>query len=69
MEKHFGCCRFAYNYSELTLRDREWARPNCGSVIDRDYNAALNISDEGMRILSGGGSPSDVKQKRAEAAA
>ena len=69
LEKHFGCCRFAYNYSELTLKDREWACPNCGSVIDRDYNAALNIRDEGMRILSGGGSPSDVKQKRAEAAA
>ena len=51
------------------MRDREWACPNCGSVIDRDYNAAMNIRDEGMRILSGGGSPSDVKQKRAEAAA
>lgn len=68
LEKHFGRCRFAYNYSELTLRDREWVCPNCGSVIDRDYNAALNISDEGMRILSGGGSPSDGKQKRADAA-
>ena len=63
------CNRCGHKYSELTLKDREWTCPNCGAVIDRDYNAALNIRDEGMRILSGGGSPSDVKQKRAEAAA
>lgn len=63
------CNTCGHKYSELTLKDREWVCPNCGAVIDRDYNAALNIRDEGMRILSGGGSPSDVKQKRAEAAA
>lgn len=63
------CNTCGHKYSELTLNDREWVCPNCGAVIDRDYNAALNIRDEGMRILSGGGSPSDVKQKRAEAAA
>ena len=63
------CNYCGHKYSELTLKDREWTCPNCGEVIDRDYNAALNIRDEGMRILSGGGSPSDVKQKRAEAAA
>ena len=63
------CNHCGHKYSELTLKDREWTCPNCGEVIDRDYNAALNIRDEGMRILSGGGSPSDVKQKRAEAAA
>ena len=63
------CHHCGHKYSELTLKNRKWVCPNCGSVIDRDYNAALNIRDEGMRILSGGGSPSDVKQKRAEAAA
>lgn len=55
------CNHCGHKYSELTLKDREWSCPNCGAVIDRDYNAALNIRDEGMRILSGGGSPSDVK--------
>lgn len=63
------CHHCGHKYSELPLKDGEWVCPNCGSVIDRDVNAALNIRDEGMRILYGGGSPSGVKQKRAEAAA
>lgn len=37
--------------SELTLADREWICPSCGCVIDRDYNASLNLRDEGIRIL------------------
>lgn len=53
----------------LTLKDREWVCPNCGAEIDRDLNAAMNIHDEGMRILSGCGAQSDVKQKGGEAAA
>ena len=36
---------------ELRLSDREWQCKSCGSVIDRDYNAAKNIRDEGIRIL------------------
>ena len=29
-----------------------WICPHCGSVIDRDLNAAQNIRDEGFRILT-----------------
>jgi len=37
---------------ELKLSDREWTCKNCGCIIDRDYNAAKNIRDEGYRIIS-----------------
>ena len=51
------CC--GYKNTTLTLADREWTCPNCGSFLDRDKNAALNILEEGLNILrkSGQGLP------------
>ena len=63
------CHHCGRKYSELTLAERKWLCPQCGSVIDRDLNAAENILDEGLRILSGCGVQSDDKQKCGEAAA
>ena len=34
-------------YKELTLSERQWACAGCGTIHDRDYNAALNIHREG----------------------
>lgn len=45
------CNHCGYAYKSLKLSDRQWVCPNCGEVIDRDYNAACNIKDEGLRII------------------
>ena len=45
------CHNCGYNNKNLTLNDRQWICPQCGEVIERDYNAALNILDEGLRII------------------
>ena len=45
------CHNCGHINKELTLNDREWICPQCGEVIERDYNAALNILDEGMKII------------------
>src|SRR5262245_55851497 len=44
-----SCC--GHRNQELSLSDRFWKCPACGSRHDRDRNAAKNIRDEGIRIL------------------
>ena len=39
------CNKCGYKNNTLTLKDREWTCPNCGSKHDRDVNAACNIKD------------------------
>ena len=43
------CCGAKNDF--LQLSDREWVCPTCGCIIDRDYNAALNIRDYFYRIV------------------
>ena len=45
------CHNCGYINNVLKLNDRQWVCPQCGEVIERDYNAALNILDEGSRII------------------
>ena len=46
------CHECGFINSKLTLNDREWICPKCGKHIDRDYNAALNILDEGLKLFN-----------------
>ena len=45
------CCMCGKVKKELQLSERIY-RCNCGSVMDRDKNAAINIREEARRILS-----------------
>ena len=46
------CHVCGYKNTELTLKDRDWKCPVCNTEHDRDYNAAINIKQEGLRMLS-----------------
>ena len=46
--KTCSCC--GYINKELQLSDRIYICPQCGMILDRDYNASINIQREGMRL-------------------
>ena len=46
------CRHCGYIKHDLGLSDRVWICPACGCIIDRDVNAAINIKNEGLRMIS-----------------
>jgi putative transposase len=46
------CANCGHKREDLTLSDRVFICPNCGIVVDRDHNAAMNILKEGLRLAS-----------------
>lgn len=42
------CHTCGFKYQDLTLADRKWVCPNCGTEINRDENAANNLKQLGI---------------------
>ena len=47
------CSHCGYINEGLTLDQREWECPRCQKVLDRDYNASLNILRQGYNLTVG----------------
>ena len=47
------CSQCGSHKADLTLKDREYECNHCGSVMDRDVNAAINIKNFGLSKHSG----------------
>ena len=46
-------CRHCGEYNgNIMLGDDVWVCPHCGQTIQRDHNAAINIRNEGFRVLT-----------------
>ena len=46
------CNKCGYKNNELKLSDRTWICPDCGDIHDRDYNASINIENEGHKLYT-----------------
>lgn len=45
------CGKCGYVYKGLRLSERSWTCPECGTHHDRDFNAACNIKEFGLKAL------------------
>ncbi len=48
------CSKCDYINTSLSLKDREWTCPICGTKHDRDLNAAVNIAMVGSSTIGTG---------------
>lgn len=63
------CSNCFYQVDKMHLEVREWECPECGTIFDRDGNAAQNIRAEAIRTLQADGTAvsgdgGDVRAKR-----
>jgi len=61
------CSICGFINQNLTLKDREWTCPSCQTFHNRDFNASENILKQGLKLLSGCGTQSELNQKQGKA--
>jgi putative transposase len=57
-----SCC--GHQQADLKLSERTWICPACGTPLDRDVNAAINIHTEGLKVVAAG--QTETKNARGE---
>ena len=50
-ERTTGICSCCGHKQSLELKDRLFCCENCGLVLDRDHNAAINIRELGHQLI------------------
>ena len=48
------CTECGYKNNDLRLSDRQWKCRSCDTQQVRDFNAAVNVKSEGLRMLAAG---------------
>jgi len=47
-----NCGHVFVKENKMTLKDRKYICPDCGKIIDRDFNASTNLKEYGRRFMS-----------------
>lgn len=49
------CSKCGHKNNNLKLKDRKWICPNCGEILNRDVNAAINLRNNALNTLGSRG--------------
>ena len=57
------CNICGYVNKDITIEDRRWICPKCGTELHRDENAAINLKNVALNISTEGTSDSAVERR------